>query len=162
MKKIVGLLISFTLLTGCAESLALLGPTTTAVGSGNVAQSAFTSAVSFGIKKQTGKSPSEHAVAYVKKHNPENKKDKCIEFLCENKLLAGLFCCRLLCVSLNTAVFLVFSWIFHISIVYNKDAFWENYIFLPLGVPLAIAPGRWGLVFRRIWIFIKIVYSYCI
>jgi uncharacterized lipoprotein YajG len=77
MKKIVGLLISFTLLTGCAESLALLGPTTTAVGSGNVAQSAFTSAVSFGIKKQTGKSPSEHAVAYVKKHNPENKKDKC-------------------------------------------------------------------------------------
>jgi hypothetical protein len=81
MKKIVGLLISFTLLTGCAESLALLGPTTTAVGSGNVAQSAFTSAVSFGIKKQTGKSPSEHAVAYVKKHNPENKKDKCIEFI---------------------------------------------------------------------------------
>ena len=81
MKKIVGLLISFTLLTGCAESLALLGPTTTAVGSGNVAQSAFTSAVSFGIKKQTGKSPSEHTVAYVKKHNPENKKDKCIEFI---------------------------------------------------------------------------------
>tara|TARA_Y100000817_G_scaffold148667_1_gene116428 strand:+ start:696 stop:1082 length:387 start_codon:yes stop_codon:yes gene_type:complete len=81
MKKIVGLLISLTLLTGCAESLALLGPTTSAVGSGNVAQSAFTSAVSFGIKKQTGKSPSEHAVAYVKKHNPDNKKDKCIEFI---------------------------------------------------------------------------------
>ena len=81
MKKIVGLLISLIFLTGCAESLALLAPTSTAVGSGNVAQSAFTSAVSFGVKKQTGKSPSEHAVAYIKKHNPENKKDKCIEFI---------------------------------------------------------------------------------
>jgi hypothetical protein len=26
-------------------------------------------------------SPSEHAIAYVQKHNPENKKDKCIEFV---------------------------------------------------------------------------------
>jgi 5-bromo-4-chloroindolyl phosphate hydrolysis protein len=37
--------------------------------------------VSFGVKKQTGKSPGEHALAYVKKHNPESKKEKCIEFI---------------------------------------------------------------------------------
>jgi 5-bromo-4-chloroindolyl phosphate hydrolysis protein len=26
-------------------------------------------------------SPSEHAIAYVQKHNPENKKEKCLEFI---------------------------------------------------------------------------------
>ena len=26
-------------------------------------------------------SPSEHAVAYVQKHNPEKKKEKCLEFI---------------------------------------------------------------------------------
>ena len=38
-------------------------------------------AVSYGVKKQTGKTPSQHALAYVQKHNPENKKEKCIEFI---------------------------------------------------------------------------------
>ena len=59
MKKILGFLLGLTLLTGCAESLALLGPTSTAtaVTSGNIAQSAFSSAVNYGVKKQTGKSP---------------------------------------------------------------------------------------------------------
>ena len=32
-------------------------------------------------KKQTGMTPSEHAIAYVQKHNPENKKEKCLEFI---------------------------------------------------------------------------------
>jgi 5-bromo-4-chloroindolyl phosphate hydrolysis protein len=39
------------------------------------------SAVSYGVKKQTGMTPSEHAIAYVQKHNPENKKEKCLEFI---------------------------------------------------------------------------------
>ena len=81
MKKIIGLLLSATLLTGCVESMALLGQATAGAGSGKVIQSAASSAVSYGIKKQTGKTPSGHALAYVKKHNPENKKEKCIEFI---------------------------------------------------------------------------------
>ena len=81
MKKIYSLLFVLTLLTGCVESMALLGPVTSGAGSGKIAQSAVSSAVSFGVKKQTGKSPGEHALAYVKKHNPENKKEKCIEFI---------------------------------------------------------------------------------
>ena len=44
-------------------------------------QSTITSAASYGLKKHTGKSPSEHVVAYVKKNNPKNEKEKCIEFL---------------------------------------------------------------------------------
>ena len=81
MKKIFSLLFVLTLLTGCVESMALLGPITSGAGPGKIAQSAVSSAVSFSVKKQTGKSPGEHALAYVKKHNPESKKEKCIEFI---------------------------------------------------------------------------------
>ena len=81
MKKLIGLLITLLALNGCANSLAFLGPASTSVTGGNVAQSAVSSAVSYGVKKQTGKTPSQHALAYVQKHNPENKKEKCIEFI---------------------------------------------------------------------------------
>ena len=81
MKKIISLLLTLVLLTGCAESLALLGPASTSVTGGNLAQSAVSSAVSFGVKKQTGKSPMEHAMAYAEKHNPEMKKTNCVAFL---------------------------------------------------------------------------------
>ena len=75
MKKILGLLLGLLFLTGCAESLALLGPTSTAVTGGNIAQSAFSSAVNYSVKKQTGKSQMEHAMAYADEINPEKKKD---------------------------------------------------------------------------------------
>ena len=51
-----------------------LGPASSVAGGGNIAQSAVSSAVSYGVKKQTGMSPSEHAIAYVQKHNPRIKK----------------------------------------------------------------------------------------
>ena len=81
MKKLLSLLITLLALNGCANSLAFLGPASTSVTGGNIAQSAFSSAVSYGVKKQTGKTPSQHALAYVQKNNPENKKEKCIEFI---------------------------------------------------------------------------------
>ena len=81
MKKILGCLLGFTLMTGCAESLALLGPTSTAATGGNIAQSAFSSAVNYGVKKQTGKSPMEHAIAYAEEVNPEKKKEPCLSFV---------------------------------------------------------------------------------
>tara|TARA_B100002019_G_C21079883_1_gene503254 strand:- start:314 stop:778 length:465 start_codon:yes stop_codon:yes gene_type:complete len=80
MKKILGLLLGFSLLTGCVESLALLGPSTTAATGGNIAQSAFSTAVNYGVKKQTGKSPMEHALAYADEINPEEKKEPCLSF----------------------------------------------------------------------------------
>ena len=80
MKKILGLLLGLTLLTSCAESLALLGPSSTAVTGGNIAQSAFSSAVNYGVKKQTGKSPMEHAIAYAEEINPQKKKEPCFAF----------------------------------------------------------------------------------
>ena len=80
MKKILGLLLGLTLLTGCVESLALLGPTSTAVTGGNIAQSTFSSVVNYSVKKQTGKSPMEHAIAYAEEINPEKKKEPCLSF----------------------------------------------------------------------------------
>ena len=81
MKKILGLLLALTLLTGCAESLALLGPTSSAATGGNIAQSAFSSAINYGVKKTTGKSPMEHAIAYVDEKNPQKKKEPCSSFV---------------------------------------------------------------------------------
>ena len=81
MKKILSLLISLVLLSNCAESIALIGPASTAVGGGNVAQSAVSSVVSYGVKQRTGKTPTEHAMSYVKEHNPDKKQEKCVAFL---------------------------------------------------------------------------------
>ncbi len=75
MKKILLLLSTIFLLNGCAESLALLGPGTS---NGKFVQSSLNSAISYGIKKQTGKTPLEHAIAYAEEKNPERKKDTCI------------------------------------------------------------------------------------
>ena len=80
MKKILGCLLGLTLLTGCAESLALLGPTSTAVTGGNVAQSAFSTVVNYGVKKQTGKSAMEHMMTYAEEMKPKKKKDACLSF----------------------------------------------------------------------------------
>ena len=81
MKKILIIISLAITLSGCANSLAFLGPASSLAGGSNIAQSAASSAVSYGVKKQTGMSPSEHAIAYVQKHNPENKKEKCLEFI---------------------------------------------------------------------------------
>lgn len=81
IKKFFIPMLFLLLLSSCAESLALLGPATTTGAGGNYARGAFTSSVSLGIKKQTGKTPMEHALSYANKHNPENKKSKCVSFL---------------------------------------------------------------------------------
>tara|TARA_B100001057_G_C22247483_1_gene718148 strand:- start:48 stop:389 length:342 start_codon:yes stop_codon:yes gene_type:complete len=71
MKKTLLLLSSIFLLNGCAESLALLG---TSASNGRLVQSSLNSAISYGVKKQTGKTPLEHAIAYAEEKNPERKK----------------------------------------------------------------------------------------
>ena len=75
MKKILFLLSLLILLNGCAESIALLS---TGASNGRIVQSSLNSAISYGIKTQTGKTPLEHAIAYAEEKNPERKKDTCI------------------------------------------------------------------------------------
>jgi hypothetical protein len=80
MKKIIFLLSSIFLLAGCAQPLALLGPATGATN-GKLVQSSIKSAASFTVKKTTGKSPLQHALAYAEDKNPNKKKEKCISFI---------------------------------------------------------------------------------
>ena len=78
MKKILFLLSLLLLLNGCAESIALLS---TGASNGKIVQSSLNSAISYKVKKQTGKTPLEHAIAYAEEKNPEKKKDTCISFI---------------------------------------------------------------------------------
>jgi len=75
MKKILLLFLTIFFLSGCAESLALLGP---GASNGRLVQSSLNSAISYGVKKQTGKTPLEHAISYAEERNPERKKETCI------------------------------------------------------------------------------------
>ena len=78
MKKILGLFVALLLLNGCAQSVALLG---TSASNGRVVQSSLNSAISYGVKKETGKTPLEHAIAYAEEKNPEKKKEPCLSFV---------------------------------------------------------------------------------
>lgn len=81
MKKILFLFPVLFLLNGCVESVALLGSTAGGASSGKLIQSSLQSTISYGIKKQTGKTPLGHALAYAEKNNPDKKKEKCISFV---------------------------------------------------------------------------------
>ena len=80
MKKLSVLLASMFLLVSCAETMALLGPVSGA-SNGKMLQSSLNSAVSYGVKKKTGKTPMQHALAYAEEVNPEKKKETCISFI---------------------------------------------------------------------------------
>ena len=81
MKKIFFLLSTVLLLNGCAESVALLGGSIGGASNGKIVQSSLNSAISYGVKKQTGKTPLEHALAYAEEKNPEKKQETCISFI---------------------------------------------------------------------------------
>ena len=86
MKKILLLSSTIFLLNGCAESLALLG---SGASNGRLVQSSLNSVISYGVKKQTGKTPLEHAIAYAEEKNPERKKETCISSF---KITKSEFC----------------------------------------------------------------------
>ena len=81
MKKGFFLLMFLFLLNGCAESVALLGSSVGGASSGKMLQSSLNSAISYGIKQQTGKTPLGHVLAYADEKNPEKKKETCISFI---------------------------------------------------------------------------------
>ena len=81
MGKIFVLLTTMLLLNGCAESVALLGTSAGTASNGKILQSSFNSAISYGIKQQTGKGPIQHVIAYAEKINPEKEKEPCLSFI---------------------------------------------------------------------------------
>ena len=81
MKKIFVLITTTLLLNGCAESLALLGTSVGGASNGKIIQSSLNSVISYGVKKETGKTPLEHAIAYAEEKNPEKMEEPCVSFL---------------------------------------------------------------------------------
>ncbi len=81
MKKVFFLLSIVFLLNGCAESVALLGSSVGGASSGKMLQSSLNSAISYGVKQKTGKTPLGHALAYAEEKNPEKKQETCISFI---------------------------------------------------------------------------------
>ena len=81
MRRILVLFITMLMLNGCAESVALLGTSIGGASNGKILQSSLNSAISYGVKKQTGKAPLEHVKAYAEKINPEKKEEPCLSFL---------------------------------------------------------------------------------
>tara|TARA_Y100000996_G_scaffold403720_1_gene377009 strand:- start:1256 stop:1765 length:510 start_codon:yes stop_codon:yes gene_type:complete len=81
MKKAFLLLTALFLLNGCVESVALLGSSVSGASSGKILQSSLNSAISYGVKSKTGKSPMGHMLAYAEEKNPEKKKEPCVSFI---------------------------------------------------------------------------------
>ena len=78
MKKTIGLLFFGIFLTGCyANSLTMVGPAT-GVASGKLSETVTSTTVRHIVKKQTGKTPLGHAIAYAEEKNPKKKKETCI------------------------------------------------------------------------------------
>ena len=74
MKKIYFILVSFIFLTGCVQSVALLGPALTVVKTGSIQQAFLGESINQGIKKETGKNVSEHVMQFL---NKDTKGQEC-------------------------------------------------------------------------------------
>ena len=72
MKKSIFFVVIFVILNGCAQYNAFLGPTYVIAKTGNLMQAGTTMAASYGIKKTTGKLPTEHINLFVKKNSKIN------------------------------------------------------------------------------------------
>ena len=81
MKKVFFFITTLFLLNGCAETVALLGSSVGGASSGKMLQSSLNSAVSFGVKHTTGKTPLGHVLAYAEEKNPDKKRETCISFI---------------------------------------------------------------------------------
>ena len=78
-KKIVFILMSVVLLTGCAQSTAFIGPAITVAATGNIAQAGFTYGTNEVIKRETGKDTMQYVSSLLQSEDknllePEDKK----------------------------------------------------------------------------------------
>ena len=131
MKKVFFLLSTVLLLNGCAESVALLGGSIGGASNGKMLQSSLNSAISYGVKKQTGKTPLEHALAYAEEKNPEKKKETCISFVerTRSEFLARSSIFEDLTISFKTVIslaLLVFEYFFAITNAFSFAAILVN------------------------------------
>ena len=65
MKKILLILVSFVLLEGCVQSLALLGPAITGASTGKIYHAGLSYGTNLMMEKATGKTASEHMINII-------------------------------------------------------------------------------------------------
>ena len=70
LKKTVITSLTFLFLNGCVEPTAFLGPAITAGTSGNIYQASLSYGTNRAIQKVTGKTPTEHVIAFL---DPQNE-----------------------------------------------------------------------------------------
>ena len=73
MRKILIILLSFTLLSACAQSTVLIGPAITIGNTGNVMQAGFSYGSNMAVKRATGKTLEEYVTSYVEEKRQEKK-----------------------------------------------------------------------------------------
>ena len=72
MRKILIILLSFTLLSACAQSTVLIGPAITIGNTGNVMQAGFSYGSNIAVMR-AGKTPEEYVTSYVEEKRQEKK-----------------------------------------------------------------------------------------
>ena len=65
MKNIFIILFALLFLTGCAQNLALLGPAFSVVKTGGIQHAIVGETINYGVKRNTGKNISEHAMSLL-------------------------------------------------------------------------------------------------
>ncbi len=73
MRKILIILLSFTLLSACFQSTVLIGPAITIGNTGNVMQAGFSYGSNIAVMRATGKTPEEYVTSYVEEKRQEKK-----------------------------------------------------------------------------------------
>ncbi len=81
MKKVLFFITVLFFLNGCAESVALLSGSVGGASSGRILQSSVNSAITYGVKHKTGKTPLGHVLAYAEEKNPDRRKETCLSFI---------------------------------------------------------------------------------
>ena len=84
MKKIFVFIVSGLILSGCAQSTAMLGPAITLASSGNVSQAGLTFVTNKAVEKETGMDTVSFVTNKIEKQNSKNRLKRDFKKLVQN------------------------------------------------------------------------------
>ena len=84
MKKILVFIVSGLILSGCAQSPAMLGPAITLASSGNVSQAGLTFFTNKAVEKETGMDTVSFVTNKIEKQNSKNRLKRDFKKLVQN------------------------------------------------------------------------------
>ena len=84
MKKILVFIVSGLILSGCAQSTAMLGPAISLASSGNVSQAGLTFITNKAVEKETGMDTVSFVTNKIEKQNSKNRLKRDFKKLVQN------------------------------------------------------------------------------